>query len=258
MKITANRRDDILRRKAEWESEFTKQKEAHDREYDRWLAAQEDVAAPAKEYLENLFKKYPLLNANISVTPGRYGQDSLRAEIRVNEHSKMDSALSWGYEAYILNGEVVRETSSWSGMNAVTFKQIEELEQSVAALKEIAVINWYSILDIRLPKYDDYIKTPDPSFGSKPNWDAELAEAELDDIIGERKMIKVHPFDSSWYNGYVYVAIVKDSGSQYTIKEIPEYYVQRGEASRYFDETDPHRVKKIKIKPVQPTEIIDV
>lgn len=258
MKITANRRDDILRRKAEWQSEFDKKKEAHDREYSRWLSAQEDVATPAKEYLENLFAKYPLLDAKISVTPGRYGSDSLRAEIRVNENSKMDSALSWGYEVYLLDGEVVRETSSWSGMNAVTLQQIEELEQSVAALKEIAVINWYTILDKRLPKYNDYIKTPDPSYESKPNWNAELAEAELEDIIGERKMIKVQPFDSSWYNGYVYVAIIKDSGSQYTIKEIPEYYVQRGEASKYFDKTDPHRVKKIKIKPVQPLEIIEV
>ena len=261
MKITANRRDDILRRKAEWQAEFDRKKEAHDREYDSWLYAQEEVTQPVADFLKNLFTKYPLLDAKIGVAPGRYGENSLSVDIDVNHigvFSDREHALAWGYKAFLNKGELVRETSSWSGMNAVTADQISELEQSVAVLKELSSLDWVDLLDKKLPDYRDYIKTPDPSYESRPNWDAELTAAELEDIIGERKMVLVRPFSGSWYNGEVYIAIVKDSGSQYTIIECPKYSANKGEASKYFDNADTHRVKKTNVHPVTPLDIIEV
>lgn len=256
MKITANRRDDILRRKAEWEAEFDKQKEAHELEYRNFEKANDEVIAPVQQYFESLFSQYPALDADIQVRPGRYGEDSLAVDIRVNEYS--NKALSWGYKAFLNDGELIRETSSWSGMNAVTEEQIRELEESVAVLKTLVSIDWYKLLDRRLPKYQDYITTPSPDLRSKPNFDRELIEAELEDLVGTRKMVKVHPFEGSDYRGYVYVAIVKDSGSQYTIKEIPAYSIEHRDGSTRFDEVGAHRVKKSKINPVQPLEIIEV
>lgn len=262
MKITANRRDDILRRKNEWEEDYNRRKSSHEMEVQNYREAQRQVGLPVQKFFEDMFAKYNLLDAVVRVDPGRWEENSLGVHIEVNEDNKfaesVDVALAWRYDAYMKQGEVVRESSSWSGMQAVTADQLANLEQSLNALKELASLDWVDLLDRKLPEWDTYVTTRNPSRSSRPNFEQELMEAELEDIIGERKMIKVHPFDSSWYNGYVYVAIVKDSGSQYTIKEIPEYYVQRGEASKYFDKTDLHRVKKIKIKPVQPLEIIEV
>ena len=90
-----------------------------------------------------------------------------------------------------------------------------------------------------------------------------------DNISNEinRKFVEVLPFNSSWYEGSdkwsrrgnVYVAIVKDSGSQYTIKECPRAYVEKpdeypGEVKKMFDRGDTHRVKKSQIVPVEPLQ----
>jgi len=204
------------------------------------------------------------------VEQSRFGSDGLRVEIKVNDRDVHDKSksLSWNYDAYINDGEVVRETGSWSGLNAVTPEQLEHLEQSVECLKELSTFDWDNVLRRSMPRYRDYLKTPDPRYDrDKPDFDAELAQAEIDDIVGQRKMIEVKPFTSSWYynprvsEAYqknVFVAVLKDSGSQYTIVECPRYEYENGEASKCYDRGNSHRVKKEQLKPVNPINIIEV
>lgn len=262
MKITCNRKEDILRRKAEYEDAYNKQKEAHDAEFRNFRNAQFSAVEPTKKYLEDLFAKYPTLHAKVVVDPwGRYDSDGISVRIDVNDSEKFndDTALSWDYSAYLTSdGEVKRESSSWSGMKAVTRDQLKNLEETVAVLKELADLDWENLLKKEMPKYEDYVTTREPDRRNKPDFDRELIEAEIEDIIGQRKMIEVKPFSSSWYNGNVFVAIVKDSGSQYTIVECPSYAQKQGEASKYFDHADSHRVRKNQIVPVVPTNVIEV
>lgn len=259
MKITSSRRDDILKRKAEYEADRERRQEAYNAEYHGWLEAQEEVLQPIKEYFEKMFEKYPLLEARVSVGDRMFGHGRLSVDIRVNElTNKFTKALSWNFKAFLKDGELVRETSSWSGMNAVTPDQIAELEQAVAVLKELSNVDWVELLNRELPSFGEYVKSPNPSWEDKPDFDKELREAEMEELIGQRKMIKVRPFDSSWYRNEVYIAIVKDSGSQYTIIECPRYAAEKGEATKYFENGDSHRVKKASLVPVTPTTIIEV
>ena len=268
MKIIATKKEDILRRKAEWQEQFDIQKKAHDEEYRQYRQAQESSLEPTKKAIEDILNKYDRLDADIRVEEGAFGSPGARVRISCNERNLSDptKSLSWSYDAYMTkDGEIKRETSSWSGLQAVTSDQIEHLQQCVNCLKELSNLDWKSVLDVSLPEYKDYIKTPDPSWSSKPDFDKELMEAELEDIIGDRKMVEVQGFPGSWYydsrfikNRNVFIAIVKDSGSQYTIKECPLSAVERGEASKYFDSESTHRVKKDSIKLVKPLNIIDV
>ncbi len=277
MKITANRKEDILRRKAEYEADVARRQAEYDAQYDEYDRAQEAVYAPVREQLEEMFKKYPRLDTEIRVEDAPFRSPGLRVGIRVNDRDVHDQkkALSWNYDAYLgKDGEVIRETGSWSGLNAVTEEQLEQLEQSLQVLKELKDLDWKGLLDKTLPDYKDYITVKNPSWErDKPDFKKELREAELEEIIGQPKFIEVNAFPSSWYYpnstrisrpSNVYVAIVKDSGSQYTIKEMSKWqYDNKDEADRAefakstFDKTSGHRVKKDQIVPVEPINIVD-
>ena len=269
MKITSNRREDILKRKAEYEEDVARRSKQVEEEERAYEEAELAVTNPVKAMLADILAKYPRLSAEIRVERGgRFGGEGIRVEIRVNDRDVHDKskALSWNYDAYINDGEVIRETGSWSGLQAVTPEQLEHLEQSVACLKELSTLDWEGILNKTMPNYKDYLHTMDPRYDrNKPDFDAELAQVELEDIIGQRKMIEVQPFTTSWYyndrlrtNPNVFVAILKDSGSQYTIVECPKRSFENGEGSKYFDANNYHRVKKEAIKPVKPFNIQDV
>lgn len=273
MKITANRKEDILRRKAEYEADFNRRKAQYESEEETFREAQYAVADPVKQELESLFDKYPTLHARVEVDPwGRFGSGrGMAVRINVNDNEKFsdDIALAWDYSAYIgKDGEPVRETSSWSGMKAVTKSQLQNLEETLAVLKELSTLDWSALLDRAMPEMKDYITVKNPEWEAKPDFKKELREAELEDIIGERKLIEVKAFPSSWYYpSYqmrvipnVFVAIVKDSGSQYTIKEVPKYTMDRGidEVKKAFDSTSSHRVKKDQIVPIEPINIVEI
>lgn len=273
MKITSSRKEDILRRKAEYEADFRRRKAQYESEEETFREAQYAVADPVQQELESLFAKYPTLHARVQVDPwGRFGsRRGMAVSITVNDMEKFsdDTALAWNYSAYIgEDGEPVRETSSWSGMKAVTESQLKNLDETLAVLKELSTLDWSALLDRAMPAREDYFTVKNPEWEAKPDFKRELREAELEDIIGERKLIEVKAFPSSWYYpSYqtrvipnVFVAIIKDSGTQYTIKEVSKYTMDRGmdEVKERFDNEATHRVKKSQIVPVDPINIIDV
>lgn len=264
MKITSSRKDDIIRRRDEFDKRANEVKKLQQEEYERYHQAERAVTEGAKKELESMLSKYGFADLEVRVEPGLFRAPGISVTIRVNDRSVHSDkkALSWNYDARLgKDGEVIRETSSWSGLNAVTEEQLSDLENTLACLKMLAGLDWEKFLNRSMPEWKDYIKTETPEdLKRRPNFEQELADAELEDLVGSRKMILCKNFPSSWYGRNVYVAIIKDSGSQWTIKEIPEYYVEQNpeEATKAFDKSESHRVKKSQIVPVKPYKIIEV
>lgn len=270
MKITANRKEDIIRRRDEFDRRKAEVKRQAEEEYQRFREAEYVVTEGAKKELEDMFAKFNFDDLEIRVEEGRFRAPGISVTIRVNDrdHFNKNKALSWNYDARLgSEGEVIRETSSWSGLQATTPEQIADLEKTLSAIKMLAGLDWEKFLNRTMPNWEDYVKTEMPEdLKNRPNFEQELKDAELEDIIGKRKMIECKHFDSSWYNGNVFVAIVKATPSQYTIIESPSRKSSlTDEDSGYlYDPTEAfnqgmtHRVKKSAIVPVTPINVIEV
>lgn len=229
MKITCTKRDDILKRKSEYEADRSSRQSKYDAQY--------------RKYLEEDGRREEKIRNDVI---GAIGETSLDLEIRVSgrfEHKyeisvsdekdkfNEDTALSWDWKVYLdKNGDVKKESSSWSGMNAVTAKNISNLKEIVRVLEILNNIDFKMLLEeIRPPRYQDYVTEKNPKYETAPDFDRELMEADIEDCIGTRKGIL--GTGSKFYRGNVYHFIQRETPSSYNMWDIPSYYVEKNDGS---------------------------
>ena len=263
MKITCTKRDDILKRKSEYEADRSSRQSKYDAQY--------------RKYLEEEGRREEKIRNDVI---GAIGETSLDLEIRVSgrfEHKyeisvsdeddkfNEDKALSWDWKVYLdKNGDVKKESSSWSGMNAVTAKNLSNLKEIVRVLEILNNIDFKMLLEeIRPPRYEDYITENNPKYETAPYFDRELMEADIEDCIGTRKGIL--GTGSKFYRGNVYHFIQRETPSSYNIWDIPAYYVEKNDVSlsdlfeKYNDSGSNYNMRKDKFFETieKPIKIVD-
>lgn len=245
MKILAVNRDEILKRKKEYEENEAR----YDAEYAR--------------YAENMDSFYAGIESSIR---DAIGPTSISLSIGVNtRHGKIavtvdngftpnpDSALTWNWNVQLSDeGEVIKETGSWSGMSATTPENIADLKESVRILEILNNLDWKKLLSQTPPKYDDYVKT---SPRVRPDFERELLEADIEDAVQDGKLIKGWSYKYYRSNVSVYYRIIKETPKSYEVQEIYEGYLS--EPDRW---PDPYRIQKDKFVEVIniPLETIEV
>lgn len=259
MKITCTKRDDILKRKQEYEADRSRRQARYDAQYKQFS----DQDRSRQETIENSVKKMlgdTGLDIDVSVSWGSYGHPSYKVEI-TDEDDKFnpDKSLAWRWSVYLTDeGDVTKESSSWSGLNAVSKKNIDNLKAIVAVLEKLNDIDWKSVLSVKPPKYDDYVTEKNPEWDrDAPDFDKELLEADIEDMIGTKQGV-LRDSGSKYYRGHVYSVIVKQSGSQYTVADVPAYTVSQNRSVDISSKIDSesYRISKDKffqglVKPLQ-------
>ena len=252
-RITAGKREDILKRKAEYEAKKAAYRQDwYDRNM-RFDKAEQDVTNPIKQQLESDLSVFDLLQFDVNVERN-YGGKGVRVRIECNENRKFDDsvALAWNYDVNLTkDGEVKRESSSWSGMSAVTPEQVASLKQTVEAVEYLLNLDWASLLDVTLPEFSDYYTgaLPEPE---REDFDTELREAELEGYVGTDTLILVENFESSgWRGREVYVRLIRETPSQYVCNIFHPYELSSfKEQGRKLEDRYTQRVKKSNIVPV--------
>ena len=228
MKIFASRRDEILRQKAEWEAERDAAYALRDQEGAEFAKAEDAIYDPIKENLEHMLQRYRSLTFDVYV--GKEYRSMFSVTITCNEYNKFsdDSALSWTYKAMLSeDGEVIKETNSWSGLKAVTESQMQSLTETLEALKYLNSIDWKALLNKPLPNYKDYYKTDVSKYRNAPNFDRMLLEADIEEAIGKSVLLKgVSDMDNRGYPiGESYYMVLKETSTQYEVVKIPGYEI---------------------------------
>lgn len=266
MRITAGKREDILRRKAEYDAQVAEY-DARSKAASKKMRDDEYAAvAPLKEKLESDLAMWGTLAFDVYVSrdwglgSDRAKGDTLEVRINCNEHNKFNDnvALSWSYSVKLRGGEIQAETSSWSGMKATTREQLDSLRETLYALEYLNRLDWKKLLSTTLPDVMSYYK----DVGKKPehqDFDAELMQAEVEELIGTNKIIRVKSWESAPYRGDMYLKIMSETASQYKVIIIPAYTVESGRAEQFLAEhTYENRVRKSSVRPVKPLDIVEV
>lgn len=235
MKITSSRRDEILKQKAEYEADRAARQAKYDEQQHRFYQAEYDVTSLVEDEIKSQLDRFGALQFDVSVTRGKWGNSGLYVRIECNEHNKFeeDVALSWSYQVNLTkDGEVQKESSSWSGLKATTEAQIESLTQTLDALKYLNRVDWATVLNKEMPNYRDYFTEDDPRYDrDTPNFDQMLMEADIEESIGKDVLLKGYAsINQRGYGvGSAYYMILKETPAQYTVCRIPGYVVNNEE-----------------------------
>lgn len=222
----ARNKDEILKRREEYRAEYTSQKEQHDAQMKNYRNAARDILSKIENaVLSELGDLVEPLD--IDVSAGFRWGDKVELTVRSNENSVHDKhkALSWTFRVYLkMNGEIFKESNSWSGLNAVTDEQIASLRMSVEALEILNKIDWASVLDKPEPEYAEYVTTQEPR-NREREFDRELEMADIEEAIESGGLISGKKNSGRSYRGKIWFVIVGETPKQYKVVEVPSTYI---------------------------------
>lgn len=219
MIILANRRDDILKRKSEYEAMYNERKAKYSRQREQYY---KDLHAVRSELINLLPKNSIKLDIDATI---EYRGDEPTFKVVVSDESDMfnsEKPLSWKWAVTLdSEGKILKESSSWSGLNATTDVHIDKLKDIVDILQTLNTIDWETVLNTYIPPdIAEYMTETDPdSDPDKPDFDYELLVDDIDSIIGTNYAIL--STNSKFYRTNVYRMIIKSTDKRYTIVDIP-------------------------------------
>lgn len=182
--------DRIRRREIDQQAQkYDTERDARNNEYgvqkDTYRNVVRGIKEGVKSNLEKILPYSDLLDINVS-QEYNYNDDFksyLGIKISYDLHKTADQSLAWDYSVGLdRNGNIKKESGSWSGLNAVTKEQLDDLEKSIEILKKLNDIDWEPILKTNIPNMHDYITTePLP----ERDFTFEQFNADLEDFVGQ-------------------------------------------------------------------------
>ena len=206
------RRREIDQQAQKYNAEYDAKKNERDIQKDTYKNVVRGIKDGVKSNLEKILPYSDLLDINISQEYD-YNNDFksyLGIKISYELHKTADQSLAWNYYVSLdRNGNVKKESGSWSGLNAVTKEQLDDLEKSIEILKKLNDIDWEPILKTNIPDIRNYI-TADP-LPKRIDFTFEQFNADLEDFVGQDVMfISKYLLDNTKnYYGSRYGYIIK-------------------------------------------------
>ena len=225
MKITANRRDDIIKQRDQYEADYQAKQEKYDQESDKLRRAEYEVMHGVEEKVKAALADVSQ-GAKLDIRARKEWltrSDDITVSIYVmcNENEKFDdtTALAWNWSVKLDDdGNVIKDSGSWSGLKACTAAQLEDLQRSLEIMKRLNDMDWGDLLSAEMPRYRDYVTEGQPYRGNRPNFEQMLFDIDIEEAIGKPVLIKgADDYSRMWFS------ILKQSDKQYTVVRIPEY-----------------------------------
>lgn len=208
MKITATKREDLMKARDEYDAEIKKMNEQQDSNTARYEAAENEAERGIEKRLSDIIGS-TTLDLDIRVTQGWSNRGGWEVRVTANDKDHFDTkrALHWSWEAKLnQDGEVVKDSSSWSGLRAVTEEQIADLEESVRVIKILNGIDWDEILHSDTVKFGDYYdsdlaKKISEKKAGRPAFEDDILTSYLEELVDTNTAIKLD--SDQYYRGAV-------------------------------------------------------
>lgn len=205
--------EDIMKRRDEYDAETKKFQDAYDEQYAAFNEAKYNQEKEMERILADKIGSTPL---NLQIRADYWGrllgngdEPSWEFRIQCNENNKFDDnvALAWSWDVgFGSDGEVKKDSSSWSGLKAVTPEQVADLEESVRIIKILNNMDWEELLKTPQAKYNDFVDNDNYAAlqsrkRERPDFEKELADARLAELIGKDVLVELD--NDQYYSGRV-------------------------------------------------------
>lgn len=225
MKITAKKREDILRDKAAYEADKANRQVEYNEQKHMYNEAKYAVAEDIKSAIESALGNHAdEVRINVQIW------DNIEVSINNGDDPLGPSALSWNWGVKLdKNGDVIKDSGSWSGLSAVTAEQIQDLRNTADILEILNNIEWNTLLNTKVPTYDEYVTINNPSYEtSDRDYARELKEVDIEDIIGdENAAVFVGKALPDYFKGNEYVSILKETPKRFNVVVFHESHLDR-------------------------------
>lgn len=239
--IMMSRKDEILRRKQVYE-EARKQ---HKQEEEAWSNSVDSTLESLSQLVRDKIGTTSLrLNIYADM---KYSVMSI--QVNNGDNPNDDQALNWRWSVTLDKaGNIIKDSGSWSGLSAITQHQIDNLKESVRILEILNNIDWSDVLNVELPRYEEYVKTAVPD---REDFEGEMMQEDIIDAMEQDKLLKGHGYKFYTPRSTVFYKILRETPKQYEVQEISELNIS--DPSRW---PESYRIPKSKFlelidKPVQ-------
>lgn len=205
--------DRIRRREIDQQAQkYNVERDAKKNEYDAQMGNYRrvvmDIEDNVRSNLEQVLPYSDLIDIKVSRDYNwSSGAPYLSVKISYDLNKTKNQSLAWSYSVGLdKDDNVKKESGSWSGLNAVTQEQLDDLEKSIEILKKLNIIDWESIVKTDVPSVKDYVtaKTlPEKDFTF------EQFNADLEDFVGQDVIFISKYLNSENFYGSRYGYIIK-------------------------------------------------
>lgn len=240
------KRDDILRRKQAYEDAMNQQ----DAEVSQYRRANYDIMQNLNDLIRSKIGETSL---NLSIDTNRSWRSGVEVRINNGSNPHDEQALNWDWRATMTDdGDIKKESGSWSGLSATTPEQIANLKESVRVIEILNNLDWNELLTVEFPNFDDYVKTEVPE---RENFEEQLLEADVEDAAEQGLLIKGHGY--KWYapRATVFYNVLNMTDKSFRVQEV--YEDDLSDESRW---GSPYTIRKDKFfevidKPIKTAEV---
>ncbi len=207
------RRDDMLRRKQAYEDAKNQQ----DTEVSQYRQANRDIMQNLNDLIRSKIGETSL---NLSIDTDRSWRSGVEVRINNGSNPHDEQALNWDWRATMTDeGDIKKESGSWSGLSATTPEQIANLKESVRVIEILNNLDWNELLTVEFPNFDDYVKTEVPE---RENFEKQLLEADVEDAAEQGLLIKGHGY--KWYapRATVFYNVLNMTDKSFRVQEVYE------------------------------------
>lgn len=239
--IFSDTREELIQKRNEWRIKYDARKQLYEDQERNYNKARWDWEDRFKDLVIKQFRSYIDKLPGLRINTDR-GWGAVEIRFNYEDHGRDDrerKSLLWSYQVKLNEeGEITKESNSWSGFQAVTPEQVNDLINSANFLKAIVDFDWAPLLNQaqqEQPRYRNYIGIRDPRNDpdyADPGYDKMIQEAEVDEAIAADKWIKS---SRKSYGEPVWYYVVSSTPKFYNIVTLNEWdLLQTGPDNQYY------------------------
>ena len=261
MRIISSRLDDVRMEKEEYEREYEEQKSRYDEQNAAYTQATREVLDNIESALLQQINARTSQNVRVKASRDYSYRDPGESFIEVRVYAEDPGwPLRWTWQASVsqVDGTVVKDSNSYSGIEATTPENISMLKESLDVMDYLVnQVDWNTLLHVQLPKGSDYFTMKRPE---KRSFDQAEADALIADCMGEPVLVKCN-VTSDTHISDKWVKFLSQTAAFYNVLLISSSYSAEDlednykEASKY---SYPIRISKAKIYPAKPFETVEI